>query len=385
MKWVNRVTEYLFYLFFASLIFSNTLAQGCAVILIFLWLFRWIATRRFVKTPLDVPVILYLLVRAISCFGSIDMVRSFGELRSGIFFSLIYFAITNFSKTEDDDSVLYRNIAILIYAGAIAALFGIIFFFVLHGTVKAQSTAGGITRFAEYSMIALCLSFALAHERRIFPKRFLAFITIGMLTGGLILAQQRAQWLGIIPVAFIIGFKRERWMLGYIIAVSGGLTLFLRTIRSRLQTFSHLLSYTTGRLDIWHGARTLLFKRPILGFGPRTYPVISPVLKDRGTWHSDYLQTYMDSGILGLVSYLFLSVMLFINCIAVCTDDRQRDIGFALLFVFIAMYIVSFFGGHIQEPVITPLFFSLVAFVSLFSKRIKKECGLSSSVLSHKD
>ena len=88
---------------------------------------------------------------------------------------------------------------------------------------------------------------------------------------------------------------------------------------------------------------------------------------------------------MGLVSYLFLSVMLFINCIAVCTDDRQRDIGFALLFVFIAMYIVSFFGGHIQEPVITPLFFSLVAFVSLFSKRIKKECGLSSSVLSHKE
>jgi len=298
---------------------------------------------------------------------------SLAGLRSGVFFSLIYFAITNLNDFEKKEIVLYRYISILIYAGAIASLYGA-GYALTHGlTVKAQSISGGITRFAEYTMIVFCLSFSLARNRNIFPKRYIAFLVLGITGVGLILAQERAQWLGVIPVLLTIGMRRERIILTYIVVVSGVIILSLKTIRNRAITFLKPLHYTTGRLTIWRGAKSLILKRPLLGFGPRTYSIVSPFLKDRGSWHSDYLQIYMESGILGLVSYMYLSFMVFRHCIGVCRSNSTKDFGFAFLFTLIAMYVVSFFSGHTQEPIINPLFFSFIGFISLLSRANSEE------------
>lgn len=373
MKWLIRFSEYLFYLFFASLIFSNTLAQGLAIILVFLWIFKWFSTRKFIKTPLDLPVIIYLFVRAISCFTSVDVMLSLNELSSAIFFSLIYFAVTNLNDFEKEDIVLYRYIAILIYAGAIASIYGTTYVFLHHFTERAQSTAGGITRFAEYIMIVFCLSFSLAQNKRIFPKRFIAFLVLGIIGMGLIFAKERAQWLGIIPVILVVGLRRERWMLLYVTAIFGVITAMLKPIRNRLITLLQPLSYTSGRLTIWRGAKLLLLKKPFLGFGPRTYSVVSPFLKDKGSWHSDYLQIYMESGIFGFTSYIYLSFMIFNKCVKIYRSHCWRDIGCAFLFTMIGMYIASFFTGHTQEPVINPLFFSLIGFISLLVNSKKRK------------
>ncbi len=368
MKWVNNFSKYVFYFFFASLIFSITLSQGLAIVLIFLWIIKWISTRRFVKSPLDLPVIIYLLIRAISCFTSVDVMTSLAALRSGVFFSLIYFAITNLNDFEKKEIVLYRYISILIYAGAIASLYGA-GFVLIHGlTVQAQSISGGITRFAEYTMIVFCLSFSLARNRNIFPKRYIAFLVLGITGVGLILAQERAQWLGVIPVLLVIGLKKERSILVCFAIVFGVMISFIRTIRHRIMTLLRPLHHTTGRLTIWKGAKSLILKKPLLGFGPRTYSTVSPFLKDKGSWHSDYLQIYMESGILGLASYFYLSILLFKQCIFVCRSRSWKDFGFAFLFTLIAMYVVSFFSGHTQEPIINPLFFSFIGFISLLSK-----------------
>ena len=369
MRWSNRFSEYLFYLFFASLIFSNTLAQGFALILILFWIYKWISKRKFVKSSLDFPVIIYLFIRSISCFTSVDILLSLKELQTGIFFSLIYFAITNFHDDKNKDVLLIRYITIIIYAGAIASVYGITRVIVYNFAEKAQSTAGGITRFAEYTMIVFCLSFALADNRRIFPKKYIAFLVLGITTVGLIFAQERAQWLGIIPVIIIVGLKRKRWLFVYITTLIGVCIAFLQNIRDRFMTLTQPFSHTSGRFTIWEGARSLITRNPFLGFGPRTYSVVSPFLKDRGSWHSDYLQVYMESGIFGFASYIYLSIMLFKHCITIFRNRYWRDIGCAFFFALVAMYVASFFSGHTQEPIINPLFFSIIGFVSILSGR----------------
>jgi O-antigen ligase len=369
MRWIERLTEYLLYLFFASLIFSNTLAQGVAIIIIILWLVRWIARRRLARHPLDIAVMAYLFVRAVTCFTSVDTFASFSELRSGIFFSLIYFAITQYVVQEKREIVVSRFLSILIYAGAIASLYGTGYVIVHQFAVRAQSTAGGISRFSEFTMIAFCLAFTLSNEKRIFPKKYLSYVVTGLLALGLIFAKARAQWIAIVPVVLTIGLKRERRLL----ALTGGLfVLLLFTVRSLRHRFLTFLKPTTAmaqRLLIWKGAREVFLQRPLLGFGPRTYRSVSPYLKDKGTWHSDYLQAYLDSGIFGFLSYLYLSFMLFRCAIRVVRTPAQQGLGWALLLTLTAMYIVSLVGGHIQEPVITPLFFSLIAFVSILAKK----------------
>jgi O-antigen ligase len=369
VKFLERISEYLFYLFFFSLIFSNTFSEGIAIILILLWIFKWIQTRSFSRNPLDLPVVLYLLIRMVTCFTSVDMLVSLKELRSGIFFSLIYFALTNLTTRERREILINRYIALIVYSGALSSLYAVSSVVIHQFTVKAQSTAGGVTRFAEFSMISFCLSFVLARKREVFPKRFIAFIVLGLLSTGLLFSQERAQWLGIIPTVFVYGIMRERWGLGFIVILQGILSFFLRTIRERAKTLVHPFVHSTGRLEIWKGARSILLKRPLFGFGPRTYPIVSPVLKDRGTWHSDYLQVFMDSGIFALASYLYLSFMLFKRCIVTIRRGRTKDLGYALFFTFVGMYIVSFFSGHTQEPVITPLFFSLIGLLSILGNK----------------
>jgi O-antigen ligase len=368
VKWLSKSCEWLFYIFFASLIFSNTLAQGVAILLIFFWITRWIFTKEFIKNPLDLPVIIYLIVRMISCFTSVDVMVSFHELRSGIFFSLIYFAITNMLEPKRSKTLVYRFVTIMIYAGVVASLYGSVYVIVNHFTVKARSTAGGVTRFAEYSMIVFCFAFVLAREKKVFFTRYIAFAVLGIIGLGLIFSQERAQWLGVVPAVLVIGIKRERYLLSYILILVALLILTIKRLRERLLTLLHPFVHTTGRLTIWKGAMSAIKRRPVLGFGPRTYSIVSPVLKDRGSYHCDYLQVYMDSGIFGFISYIYLSIMLFRQCIQICRKDSKRNLGNAILFALIAMYIVSFFSGHTREPVITPLFFSLIGFVSVLSK-----------------
>ncbi len=369
MRKIEKSAEFLFYFFFASLIFSNTLAQTLAIVLITLWIVRWIVTRKFVRNPLDLPVVIFLFIRTVSCFSSINRAVSFRELYGHIFFYLIYFAFTNLLKKGRENALIYRYTAILIYSGVVSSIYGSLFFFSHNFIVKAQSTAGGITRFSEYTMIVFCLAFVLSHRKNIFPSKIVAYLSIGFLGIGLIFAQERAQWLGIAPVVLVEGLKNKRWMLGYVVVVFGASILFLTNLRKRVISLLHPLSNTSGRLVIWRGARGLLFKRPLLGFGPNTYSDVSPFLNDRGSWHSDYLQIYMESGILGFVSYIFLSFMLFLRCVRICRDKRNKDIGFAILFALVSMYTASFFSGHIQEPIINPLFFSLIGFVSVLSRR----------------
>ncbi|OQX56301.1 MAG: hypothetical protein B5M53_02100 [Candidatus Cloacimonas sp. 4484_209] len=364
MKKMNKVSLYLFYIFFASSIFSNTISQGIAIVIIILWIIKWIATRRFIRTPLDLPVLIYLFIRMVTCFTSVDVLLSLKELRSGIFFSLIYFALTNLNDDEQGKAI-YHFITIIIYAGVVAALYGIFYVAIHHFSLRAQSTAGGISRFSEYMMISFCLSFALAHNRKVFPQRVFGLISIVLIALGLLFAEARAQWLGIIPVIIVVGIKQERSAFSILIVIFATVIGFVSRLRKRFLTLLHPMAHTAQRLIIWKQARLLIFNRPLLGFGPRTYSVVSPVLKDRGTWHSDYLQVYMDSGIFGFLSYAYLSYMIFKYSILLARNRRKKELGLALLFTMLAMYIVSFFGGHIQEPVITPLFFSLIGFISI--------------------
>ncbi len=375
MRWIERSTEYLLYLFFASLIFSNTLSQGISIIIIVLWLIRWIISRKFVHSPLDFAVIAFLFVRGASCFLSVDPFVSLHELRSGIFFCLIYFAITHQIQKEGGEKRIFRYLAILIYAGAIAAVYGIGYVLMHQLAVRAQSTAGGISRFSEFTMIVFCLAFVLSNERRIFPARWISYTVITVLAVGLIAAKARTQWIAVVPVVLIVGLKRERWLLGIVSGIAAVLFASIRSLRERFMIIVDPSSAIPGRLLIWRGALRVFFERPFRGFGPRTYGIVSPYLRERGSWHCDYLQVYLDSGIFGFLSYCYLSFMLFRYSIRLVRTPAQRNLGWGFLLTFSAMYIVSLVGGHIQEPVITPLFFSLIGFVSVLG-RDKLNCGV---------
>ena len=55
----------------------------------------------------------------------------------------------------------------------------------------------------------------------------------------------------------------------------------------------------------------LITRHPLVGFGPRTFTEIFPLFQEMpvkgvGSWHNDFLQIYMESGLVGLIALLWL-------------------------------------------------------------------------------
>ena len=96
----------------------------------------------------------------------------------------------------------------------------------------------------------------------------------------------------------------------------------------------------------------LWLDHPVVGFGPRTFTEIFPLFSEMrvrgvGCWHNDYLQVYMESGLLGLSALFWLIGAVYVhswNVIRV-SYPRQRAMVIALLS---AVTMMLFIGGMLD-------------------------------------
>jgi O-antigen ligase len=124
---------------------------------------------------------------------------------------------------------------------------------------------------------------------------------------------------------------------------------------------------------LYEGFFELAPEHPILGFGPRTFHDIFP-FKDRladkkvGSWHNDYVQTYLESGIIALILLFMLIITIFHKTNWIIFKPRKLikldSEVFALLFGIIAILLSGLTGVFLYSPILSLLF---AYFVSLFS------------------
>ncbi|MEE9449356.1 MAG: hypothetical protein V3V72_04825 [Ignavibacteriaceae bacterium] len=125
-----------------------------------------------------------------------------------------------------------------------------------------------------------------------------------------------------------------------------------------------------------------MFDHPILGFGTRTFREIFPLLESLqdariSSWHSDYLQMYFESGIIGLGAFLWVTFSIYKNGIIVIknklSSDFNRDLLFAVLLGITSLYLTAFVGGFILDPILTLLFQFLVAVIGVIYVKALKQ------------
>lgn len=124
LVWANRCIEYSFYclFFLVPLVIVNDTFElfefnkmwitfGFTIVIVCLWLSKMIVSKRvlFQRTPLDIPILLFLISQIISTVFSMDPHVSFwgyysrfnGGLLSTITYILLYYAfVSNFSRQE---------------------------------------------------------------------------------------------------------------------------------------------------------------------------------------------------------------------------------------------------------------------------------------------
>jgi O-antigen ligase len=374
--WNERVFPILSFLLAGTIILSTVLAQAFAIMLIVLWVLPAPRTARpfLTRTVFDLPLLAFVIARALSIVLSQYPGTSLRALRTEIPFYALYFALS--SRLDLRRPNLLRNILwSLLAAGTLASVYGAVR--VLTGLEpRAISTTSGYVTLGMYLTAVFGLILPLGDRRDLFPNRWAWGAAALVLLVGIVLTFNRIHWGVALIALLLIGSLRE-WKL----LAAGAVLLLLAVIlvpsvSSRFRELVFFASHLSGRDVIWRGAWLISGGHPLFGYGIGTFRQIFPLfaqLPDQGVggWHSDYIQIYIESGLVGIAAMGWLVV-------AICRhglrslrrgsgDGPPDEVAMGLAISLSMCLVCALVGGVFFDPLIALLFYLLLA---LFARAV---------------
>tara|TARA_B100000809_G_scaffold130889_1_gene128688 strand:- start:2674 stop:4092 length:1419 start_codon:yes stop_codon:yes gene_type:complete len=198
------------------------------------------------------------------------------------------------------------------------------------------------TRYGAVIAMLLPMSLYLLSTKK---RRGLAIGLIAILLLGLVLSYTRAAWvslIGAMAFAFVLKFRISFVKIVFLVVVGTGVLLFSwssivmsleknsqdssSTLSKHVESVSNISTDASNleRINRWNCAIRMFKERPIMGWGPGTYAfqyapfqrsgektIISTNQGDLGNAHSEFLGPLAESGILGMLSFLFLMLMVY--------------------------------------------------------------------------
>ncbi|HEY4716208.1 MAG TPA: O-antigen ligase family protein [bacterium] len=372
---VKRISKILLYFYFFFLIISNTFSQGLAGLLCIILIIRIGITggRAYIATPFDLPFLVLIVCRFASTFFHYEPFQAIELVAKRLPLYGIYFVITNTVELDELPDEIERYIALIIYSCILGGLHGF-YEFIFLKIVRPGSFAGGYSRLSEFSSVSIILAMFLRNNKKIFPDNWFYLTSFLIILGTLLITQSRAAWAGTGIALGILAIRGDRRYVFLFIAIFCIAVALVPSIRERAITIMDPIKNMSNRDVIWTDAIEKFKENPVLGYGIKSLKSIaSPEVQSYNTWHSDYLQLLLESGIVGLLAYLWLSMLLFKNCISLIRrkSAEKNAIFWGITASLLSMYFISFFGGHIVEPVLSLFFFSFIAVISIFSLELR--------------
>lgn len=374
---IDRIIWWGILVFLASLILSIAVVQIVSILLIVLWLIKLFINKnyKFLSTPLDIPVILFICSRISGILFSVNHEVSTPALWTEIIFYLLFFFFTNNIDIKNDT----RNhlmLKVFVIAGVVAAIIGI----AKYGfgfESRASSTTSGYYTFGMYLTVLVGIMLALNQQKEIFPKKWFFIISISLAMIALMFTFNRIHWLATAVLILVYGIYKNRRVLIAAVSAAGLMLIIFPSVLQRAATLLNPLSHTSERVTIWQGAIKIYDERIFFGFGLDTFSFIFPLkaeLVDRGisNWHNDFLQMYMECGVVGLIIFIYLAVVIFSLLIKILKtkhiNNNLKNITWGILLAMVGFYVSTLAGGFLSNPIISLLFIYLLSLLSLISK-----------------
>lgn len=369
--------KYIFFItagFVATFLISLALLQLFAALLFFGWLFE-----KNKSKGINIPVLIVLafgFVRIISIIFSKHFDSSIVAVQKELLFYTTLVALSFYIKTFSRNDII-RLIEIFIHSGAIVALIGIILFS-LGKVHRAQSFGSGYATFSTYLVVVLMfiLSFHSYFKSR--EKLILWIAETSLIISGIILAMGRADIAIAILIGLIIIFFRKVTIGKLSITFFVAFVITFTALQLNSEESQKRVADPTTLSDrdiLYEGFFDLALEHPLFGFGPRTFHDIFPhkeKLADKkvGSWHNDFVQTYLESGIFALILLLFLIYTVFAKANWVIFKPKRmitiEPEKFAAIFGFIAVLLSGLTGVFLYSPIISLLFAFLISLFSYF-------------------
>ena len=372
-KFLERINDLIWYCliaYTASDIFSIAIVQIFAGVLLVLFVLKKIisANFSFQKNPVNIPLLVFILTRIISVFLSINPEESIPSLYKEVIFYFVFFVLVNEIDINNRQRVKLI-LQIVISTGLIATLYGIsVYVFVHHERIS--STASGYYTLGMY--LTACLAISLLTGRtEIFPKRYLWWITNLIFMAGILLTLDRAHWVAMSFAVIFAGILKERKFLVVYLVILVISILAVPSLLDRITLALRQMDFSERGL-IWKGAYVLMWKHPLFGFGTETFTGIFPFydyMYDKGvsSWHNDFIQIYIESGLVCLISYIYLIVIIYkksfqaLKKFGGINKGLQEEILPGLLLAFTAFI----FSGFLLDPITRMLFILIISLIAL--------------------
>ena len=317
---LDKLIQFSLYTFVIFCTLSISITQISFTIGVLAWLIKVHLTQNWDKinrTPVGLPILCFCLASILAVITSVDYSVSLPHLKK-IFQFAIFFWVANTVTNEKQKDLLLK---LLIISGVIACIVG--FFEAWSTAVTLQTRVSGTMSVYMTFAGLLMLVGLIALARCLFndKKEKWVMVAIGIIIFCLLLTLTRQAWLG-----FFVGFLvliiswNKKYLLAIPVAIIGLLLFAPESVKDRMFSITDLNDWTfQARIFLWQGGLEIFKDYPITGCGFKCVDVLHTQYPDpsghighyRGM-HNNIIQLLVDTGILGLGTWLSIWVVYFL-------------------------------------------------------------------------
>lgn len=284
---------------------------------------------RLTFSEIDVPIVLFLFVILISTITSIDPMGSFRDLALHLGGLSFVFVMCNAIKNKEDLNII---ITVMVFSAFVVSLYGLYQYIVgvevESAWLDVKNNPGIRTRvysvfynpniLAEYLIMTIPLCISLFWFSKKIYKKIIFFGMSLVMILSLAFTLSRGGWIGFAFSALVFILLIEKRLLLTLIPISiGGIFLLPQTILNRILSIGNLQDSSNAyRIKMWEITGDIIRDNPIAGVGfghlpfkqtYETYIRTMPIFHS----HNTYLQTAAETGIPGLLVFLFFLFIIF--------------------------------------------------------------------------
>ncbi|MGB3976361.1 MAG: O-antigen ligase family protein [bacterium] len=317
----------ILYLLIMTIPGTASLRSILMVIPLLCLIFQGIVTKRFPiqSTPLDLPILFYAAVIIFKSITSIDPGYSMRILRKGLLYQLLFYYVT--VTVMSSPKYTRRIPIILMIAVTLVSSVGLIGYFsgelVKSGRATSFYSSFGLAAFFTAMVMPIALSHFLCTTGW---RRTIALLVLVICLGFMLVTLSRGAWFSsLLAVSILAAIKDRRMLVLLLIGVISAPWFLPPDILLRATSISSLEALKNNetfgdRVWMWRSAILMIKERPWLGagYGNRIFQILYPeymfsqssgVVFENA--HNLYLQTLVETGILGLTSFFIIVMGIF--------------------------------------------------------------------------
>jgi O-antigen ligase len=229
---------------------------------------------------------------------------------------------------------------------------------------RPQGTFAHPAALASYLIILLTMAVGIYFSGATTKMRAVLLAWAGVAASCLVLTLARAEWLGMLVAALVVGLLKRRRLALLALLVAVLLLTTVPLLRERL-TAAESIGW---RLDLWRAAKSLAWPPTLLGRGLATahWHINQLLPKVDAPPHDDYLKVIIEVGLAGLVAYGIWLLALVRHAWRAYRRAQEPTIAWralALLAIVLAGTVISVADNYLGYTAVQWYLWALVALV----------------------